>query len=926
MASYDSLKDDLRSYLHSLQKEFQDSDHTSERVIKVLRESLDFFEKGTSWNGPPPTPQLQSFFLKKLYGKHLSFIIENVLYEGFDARMRTQQDKLIVEYFIPTGEKNSQKLKRASISLRVLVTHFTLSEVDQRQQRAHQLVSIRKLIILLLRAYSFEEFYDAILNDAEIEQNEKRAEWVEFVNLICSVPERSANLMALKENHRNIGLQEETTDLDDLYPGLEGCYPKCVGLVIQVRRGGVHEFLRFPNNTLYPLLSKRLSLPYGSIYQDIWHRLIATFLPYTLETFLSSLFLHVQNHELSKIINPASIENESRYRIRRVAKVIGSLIGKSNSEAASYLIKYKYFVGGKTFSVTILRVLCCFLSWGYLHRQPRDENGEALRLGVDDDLTGLLKTLISSWSDPTFVKHGSITNQMYLTSAILIIFGYLPKETLIKAAIPREITLGVTHWLQSSSGEMRKLGMVTAEVLSGLIDEPDNILNFGVISEDEINHLKQLIEVKDGVVDPGIIEEEFSEDVIESHEIKEFQEGTEDERSNKINDEDIEPLGKEDNNTTVNEQKVDSDDEDDFEPYPMEVESENEEDEDDPAPQVRKKKVLAPVYIIDLISYLKSVEDYEKLEIAINNAGKLIRNKTGFGMELDDNAEELARIIISLQDKFELKGFEENRQDALVALSCGSPKIVVPYIIQQLFENRYSLSDKLMILSVISSSAKELAGIQTQEDVSNSKKYYIANDITEEFKDLSISTLKLPTTNIKENRFSRRPQLEALRHNSIRTNKFNEVAAKTFFFPLTAGFWALIHDRERNNLIYEPTLLQRYIVTLAVVVQCSVNTVNLQQIIREFWDLLLSLRHHDDPAVLSALLFGVSVIINSLPGRDLAEAFGKELVETQQWINAIFENRVNNEVRSMAAWISVEIKGVISEYQRLLIGDLLPLT
>lgn len=47
-----------------------------------------------------------------------------------------------------------------------------------------------------------------------------------------------------------------------------------------------------------------------------------------------------------------------------------------------------------------------------------------------------------------------------ITSVILIIFGYLPKSTLIKAAISREITPGITQWLQSTSEESRKLGMV----------------------------------------------------------------------------------------------------------------------------------------------------------------------------------------------------------------------------------------------------------------------------------------------------------------------------------------------------------------------------------------------------------------------------------------------------------------------------------
>ena len=64
------------------------------------------------------------------------------------------------------------------------------------------------------------------------------------------------------------------------------------------------------------------------------------------------------------------------------------------------------------------------------------------------------------------------------------------------------------------------------------------------------------------------------------------------------------------------------------------------------------------------------------------------------------------------------------------------------------------------------------------------------------------------------------------------------------------------------------------------------NTNSLSQITREYWDLIFSLRFFDDPAVLSSLLFGISMVLNTLSERELAESFGKELVETQQWVTS----------------------------------------
>lgn len=47
-----------------------------------------------------------------------------------------------------------------------------------------------------------------------------------------------------------------------------------------------------------------------------------------------------------------------------------------------------------------------------------------------------------------------------ITSAILILFGYIPKETLIDAGITRDVISGASRWLQNSFEESRKLGMV----------------------------------------------------------------------------------------------------------------------------------------------------------------------------------------------------------------------------------------------------------------------------------------------------------------------------------------------------------------------------------------------------------------------------------------------------------------------------------
>lgn len=68
-----------------------------------------------------------------------------------------------------------------------------------------------------------------------------------------------------------------------------------------------------------------------------------------------------------------------------------------------------------------------------------------------------------------------------------------------------------------------------------------------------------------------------------------------------------------------------SDDDDDLRPYEMEYESDPDED----IGAVRKPKVAPPLYLRDLITYIRADEDREKTEIGLQTAAELIRRKVG---------------------------------------------------------------------------------------------------------------------------------------------------------------------------------------------------------------------------------------------------------------------------------------------------------
>lgn len=98
----------------------------------------------------------------------------------------------------------------------------------------------------------------------------------------------------------------------------------------------------------------------------------------------------------------------------------------------------------------------------------------------------------------------------------------------------------------------------------------------------------------------------------------------------------------------------------------------------------------------------------------------------------------------------------------------------------------------------------------------------------------------------------------------------------------------------------------------------------------EFWDLLLSLRPRaTDQSVLDALLFAFLTLldINADNQRRLAEEHAKELLETQGWVENVFESvgggsKEGDRIRMLAAGVLMRTKEVVEKYQRVMMGDM----
>jgi telomere length regulation protein len=108
------------------------------------------------------------------------------------------------------------------------------------------------------------------------------------------------------------------------------------------------------------------------------------------------------------------------------------------------------------------------------------------------------------------------------------------------------------------------------------------------------------------------------------------------------------------------------------------------------------------------------------------------------------------------------------------------------------------------------------------------------------------------------------------------------------------------------------------------------STLQLPQMTNEMWDLLLSLRTqaNGERSVEEAILFGFMTLLEvNQDKRRLAETYGRELLETQSWVELVFErldtgSEEDDKTRALAAGVLFKIREVVEKYQALLVGDL----
>ncbi len=526
----------------------------------------------------------------------------------------------------------------------------------------------------------------------------------------------------------------------------------------------------------------------------------------------------------------------------------------------------------------------------------------------------------------------------------------------------------VSNRLAASSPRARFLGMVVGEALSSLVDKGDKKMDFKVeeMSTNEAQWYKSLVMVSDSVgsleplkagaiskvpkkLAPKASQQPKNPIPIPSSKIVAIEE-IEDSDSVETDDDGLVPYAKPDSDA---------------------------EDSDEDATLITRNKPIAPVYVRDLITYLRDTENYDRQKLALTTTAPLIRRKANFGTEVSIHAEELATLLVGLQDKYEIENFQDMRIQGMIAVLVALPLKMGQWFSKTFFDGDYSISQRASILTTLGLGARELGGFGTEDESLTTMKslpspsssfpskilpshihaHFAPPQKAKPLTATSISALDTLTTNLgntmiapmaasladkltgpsilKVRTFSTRMAVEARRKKPT-TNSLAQIVSTGFFFPLTGRFSIHLkaYGSSSQNITFHPYLLSLFLKTLSLLLHASgPNTLSLPQMTSEFWDLCLGLRAQSvgDVVVMEALLFAFLTILEvNGDKRRLVEGFGRQMLETQEWVEGVFQrmngagggSEEDERARMLAAGVLVRIQENVEKYQALLMGDM----
>ncbi|KAJ5826348.1 hypothetical protein N7474_003486 [Penicillium riverlandense] len=599
----------------------------------------------------------------------------------------------------------------------------------------------------------------------------------------------------------------------------------------------------------------------------------------------------------------------------------------------------------------------------------------------EDALKYLLTRGLEQFGDKFHIKHIPIITQNANAQLILLAAGHLHRlsPTRLKDIGRTGIFLNsVSNRLAASSNRARFLGMVVGTGMSRLIEEPGKAMEFDLeeMRGEEAYRYLNLITIQDEV---GSLESIKSiQDLSQLPQPK--AKATHSKRAPQAK-------GRPQTGKIVAIEEIDDSDEEtdeDEDLVPYEKPDADASDSDEDPTLVQRNKPTAPVYIRDLITYLRDTENVERYHLAITTAPSLIRRKTGFGTELIEQTEELALILVGLQNDSNAPQFHESRLQSMIALIVSQPLKMGRWFTAIYFDGDLSQVQRSAVLTALGLSAREIAGngdddarmlgLPAKEDTSFPsmrlapalEAIYSSTPtesplatLTREMSRASLQPLAADAADaitgpnaLKVRTFSSRMEVEKKRQERDAQRQestikdLHKVLAEGFFYPLQGRFEVMMLQFSTSsapsyNPFFIPHLLTLFLQTLSLILTTAgPHTPFLGGLTHETLSLLLSLHSTNassEPTITAALLslFLAVIDLNVASGSNgeerLVTEYATQVIELREWASQVFDRMPpgsksdakddpQEQVRTLAAGVMVRTGEVMERYQGRLMG------
>ncbi|CDK26188.1 unnamed protein product [Kuraishia capsulata CBS 1993] len=498
----------------------------------------------------------------------------------------------------------------------------------------------------------------------------------------------------------------------------------------------------------------------------------------------------------------------------------------------------------------------------------------------------LFATLLGKWADTYFITSTTLSTQIALTQGLLTLLSYIPQEQISEMSSDASLLGGVTNHMESPSEKIRFIGMVLPDVVYSRSTKGSAIFNMDGYSTARDDFVKAM--------QPYLTEDDFKKQPLEWSQI-------EDRLVMKVGGQNLSLV----TSSQPRELTIMT--------VPTEQELFDPEDSDDEDPTVSRKELPStPIYLRELLSYLES-DNYDKLDISLRLAPTLIRQKSKLGSEVSHYSESLLTALVGLRNNFSIENFTNMVMNAIVAVVVSDfANDSSIFLLKLLMSGDYSLQQRMMILSSLSISIRELRGYE-DDIISYTKTEFPSKMLPQKThghfqnygqidrrRELSApAPIEVLTDGIVTRMSSK---LLSKDNSGISTvakpkiSSFYRSIGPKAFFPLT-NIWYAIGGAGFQIGSYSAILTSHFLKTLVIILECAYpSCIEIPDMVRTLVDIYISvMKSYDgDMPTLESVVVGLSVILDGTDSATLSTVFA-ELATIREWLEVQFEHGLQDE-------------------------------